>query len=508
MIDVKKCIKEVNNYIANNPFIHREPLKHVFMKKLFLVYKKYRIKISKWFPLTDSQEFLWSDDNSISYGNNINSGNICLDGDNNKSKEPFLKIEYLTMMELIPKEHMKDVIKGIRLFRKKHSSDINLYNYVSEAEYFKEFFDGQAYSDIGSFTIKEKSKLSEYVRQINFCAVNLSNSFCSLNIKVSLNKKLMEDLSSYVVSNVSNQKEITGYENKKWYQFRKLNSRIFSGKNHKCETLEMIITDIKWNVLNELSRYINVLIFQSQSINIPCVSSVITNLDGYYNHNFWSSLGIDAAFCDFYNKMTAFIAWRSDDNNSPFFIYSNVNNDYKLDTDNYLLSSDIGLHLCSYLIASCVNSSIRRKLIKYSFDIAKLKNKSIRHWLESKVRISIETFYEVRFMNEYKCNIDEGYFDSFNSLKNENPMILSFYIDIEKKIKDTNEFYKDIIDLYQVNLDYRNAQSNYNMQWQSLVIAMVSVVVAVIAIVISIISSESAVKTIISFWNYWKEIFI
>jgi hypothetical protein len=37
---VKKRIEEINGYIANNPFIKKEPFKHCFMLKSFLLYKK------------------------------------------------------------------------------------------------------------------------------------------------------------------------------------------------------------------------------------------------------------------------------------------------------------------------------------------------------------------------------------------------------------------------------------------------------------------------------------
>jgi len=297
---------------------------------------------------------------------------------------------------------------------------------------------------------------------------------------------------------------ITGYENKQWYQIRNLGKGTFSGDMHKYNTLEKVITDVKWNVMKELSKYIGSMVFQSQSINTPCVCSVTTNIDGNSNSNFWRSLDIKPRFCDFYNKMTACISWRKHDK-SPFFIYSKDKENNDFDLKNEMLSHYIGNELSSYLIASCVNISVRNKLTKYSFNISKLNKKNIRHWLKSKVQANHEIFYEARFMNEYKYLVQEREFSDFKSLLDKKPMILYFYSNIENRIKNTKKLYEDINKLYQLNIDYRNVESNYRMQWKALVISLISVIVAVVAIIISVFSSQSAVNIIISCWNWAKE---
>lgn len=277
---MRKCIKEINNYIANNPFIHNEPLKHRLMLVMFLIYKKIRIIISRWYPLAVWQKSLWSsNDNMLFDRQPTNAAVVCI----NRSEQPFFNIEYLYIMELIPKEQIDDVILGIKKFRAKHGRGYIVGTNKSNAEYFKGFYSGQAFSHLGSFSVKRDSKLRKYVSQIHFRVINLSNSFCCLNIGVFLDERLKQDLSSYVVSHVPNQKMIAGYDGKKWYKFRTLGWHILPGYRYKYKTLEMVITDIKWNVLNELSKSITKMIFQSQKINAPCICSILTNIDGNAN---------------------------------------------------------------------------------------------------------------------------------------------------------------------------------------------------------------------------------
>jgi len=53
---MRKRFVEVNNYVANNPILKKEPLKNQIMRVLFHAYKKIRILSSKWYPLRSWRE--------------------------------------------------------------------------------------------------------------------------------------------------------------------------------------------------------------------------------------------------------------------------------------------------------------------------------------------------------------------------------------------------------------------------------------------------------------------
>lgn len=159
---MKKHIEEINGYIANNPFIRKEPFKHWFMRNSFLLHKKLCITISKWHPLSDWQKARWLNERGFYRRREANAAVNCIDVDNKIAAQPTFDIEFISILELIPKEQMNDVISGIEKFVKKHS-DNSIYDcHVNDAGYFQNFYDGDAYSSLGNLSIKDKSKLNKY----------------------------------------------------------------------------------------------------------------------------------------------------------------------------------------------------------------------------------------------------------------------------------------------------------------------------------------------------------
>ncbi|HOJ12197.1 MAG TPA: hypothetical protein PK733_16635 [Clostridiales bacterium] len=115
---MKKHIEEINGYIANNPFIRKEPFKHWFMRNSFLLHKKLCITISKWHPLSDWQKARWLNERGFYRRREANAAVNCIDVDNKIAAQPTFDIEFISILELIPKEQMNDVISGIEKFEK------------------------------------------------------------------------------------------------------------------------------------------------------------------------------------------------------------------------------------------------------------------------------------------------------------------------------------------------------------------------------------------------------
>lgn len=493
---------DINGYMANNPFVKTVPLKHRFMSWAFLTYRKWRIFLSRWIPLQDWQIHMWENGHKGDFeqqNNALYSREV-----NNTNAQLFFHLEIISILELIPKEQMDDVIAGIGKFRYKHGNN-NIYDlHGGDATYFKKFHDGDAFTNLGNLSIKNESKLRKYINQIGFQTINISESFCCLNILIHINKEIKDDLTSYAISNVPNQRRVSGFEGKRWYQITELGSGTSSGGIHKSETVETIITDIKWNVMKEVARFIKPVLFQSQSTDSPCVCSILTNIDGTHiqNKEFWWSLNVEPGFCDFYNNDTAFIAWRNR-HTTPFFIYSrDETNDLYHKSEH--LSHHIGDELCSYLIASKVDQLIREKLTNYSFELSKHRRKNARHWLKSKVKADINMFYEARFLNEYKYMIEDEYFSDFTNF-NKQPIILLHYKNIQKRIDKTKVFFESVNNLYKSTIDYKNAESLYGMQRVSITISMISAIVAVVAIVVSISLDDIKVNQINTYFSQIKQ---
>ncbi len=494
---MKLKIKEFKNYKIENPLIEREPVKNIIMRIMFIIYKKARLFLSKWWSLSAWQDHSWNNDFNIFDKKYNNQATITY-----FNKKPFFNIETISMLELIPKEEYNNIIKGIERFKHKHIDKNKIHIPRNLNNFTNSFGNYGTYFNIDSFIIKSNSPLKSYISSIVFHIDSISNSFYCLNITVHLNKELKEDLSHFLVNDVKSYSEISGFEDKKWYQFRTLGKRNTSGSVYKNKILNGIITDIMWHVLDNLSRYIKTILIFEQSKEVPICCSISTNIDGNNNHEFWNSVGIDSFSCDFKNNFTSCIAWR--DSGAPFYVYlDNMNYNPDDQLSNKLFARDFGSYLCNYLISSQINTVINSTLTKYSSKVSKLKNKSLSKILKINASMHTEMFFFLRFLNEFECNVSTTEFENFYNIYFENkPIIYDLHKNIEKETRQTLKTYTDIEHLYQTNIDYKASKFNYNIQRNTLIITFVSALVAILALFVSLLSFDSF-KTILKSLLDW-----
>lgn len=143
--------------------------------------------ISKCLPLTGRKNYIRRHEGAFHRKRETNAAVDCINIENKKAGQPYFYIEFLSILELIPKEQMNNVISGIEKFKKRHADERLFVRHIEDAGYFQNFFGGDAYSSLGGLSIKDKSKLRKYIKQINFQTVNITDSFCCLNVIVILN---------------------------------------------------------------------------------------------------------------------------------------------------------------------------------------------------------------------------------------------------------------------------------------------------------------------------------
>lgn len=492
---MKKRLLELEGYVINNPFYQNEPLKHIFMKNVHLLYRKTRIKFARFFPLTDWQKLMWEDD-SIPFDTNSNEATTVNSDSNDTS--PVFRIENIEIMELIPKEHMALLQNEIKKFCGKNCKSGLFDSFSHDTNFFSEFNEGFAFQQLGSFLIKERSSLFKYISQIHFSVENLSDSFCCLIIHLYLNKNLQKKINIFVINSVGEQVKITGYEENKWFQFKNLTYGHYSGTIYKCQLLNDIIADIAWNVCKVIYRNVPIMLLHSQKTLPPHICSVYTNIDGNSNFEFWRSVGVSSHFCDYTQNYSACIAWRSD--GPPFFIYGNTQ-----DAKSAILNPSIAYHsaqtLCFYLIPNTIVNLLRKNLTKYSKNIAGLKHKGIKKWLKLKVDMDSNMFYLMRFINEYTVSDNSVDFKNFVNIKGEPPFISKLFSGVNGKIERGKSLFNSISDIFQSNIDYRNAKSNYRLQIIALIVSVLSIFIAVIAIIISVLTDNDSFELITKYWN-------
>lgn len=431
------------------------------------------------------------DDNSAEYGINNKT----------KAKEKsYFDLEYLHILELIPKEQFDSLKHGINKFKSKHGGSSVSNHGTGKGDYFKFFSGGDAYSSLENVAIKEESTLYPYIAQIHFRLINITDSFCCLSAFALLNKDLKCDISNFITSNVKCIIDVGGFEGKKWYQFKNLGNSGRRGTVIKQEQLEEILTDIKWRVTKEMHKFIPAMILSSHKVNLPSVSSFRTNIDGNSYPEFWQSLEVSPELCDFTNDYSGCISWGSATKNISY-IYSNSKELYS-----EILAVDIDMYLCQYLIAEAVNDDLRNHLVAFSKKMSAITNKNIKHWLKLKIQVDSILFYYIRFIDEY--HIIDTEFSNFVSLKKERKSIIQNYYDgMNRRIEEAQKLYTNIMRLFQSNSDYRNVKENYKIQKLVLLTTGISVLVAIIALFVTVKSNTEIMQKVNTIWNYIVSLF-
>ncbi len=477
---MKKRIKELDNYLLNNPFIQKKPFKEKFMLCAFLTYKKVRIFLSKWIPLNEIQKRFWNYNLYYSNKKDTNSPSTIL----NDSEKIVFKLKYITIIELIPKEQIKNVVKGIRKFEKKQGKRTSLGN-EPKVDFFKFFSSGDAYSELGTFYINDKSPLRDFIECISFKAINLTNSFLTLGIQLTLNEKLSNLIETYAIGNVETQHEMTGYNRKKWYQFTKLNNSYLPGEVCKNNIINSVIDDIKWNISKELYSFIPFMIFQSQKIQQPCICSIYTNIKENSNNLFWKSVDVDLYSSYFKKDRSVFLSMREDEKN-PFCVYLLSNEKNKHDEDSPLLAYFNEGVLYFDLIFSIINKTLRKKLSEYCRKIALFRKKNINHWLSLKVDMDSSLFYFIRSIDEYILKFDEAPDENSFFENNFEGLKLGTNNNFAKnQLYELKKLYESIVNLFQSNIDYKNTKEINKMQKFVLSVSVISVIISFVAVIIA-----------------------
>lgn len=492
---MKKRMSELEGYALNNPFYYREPLKYIFIKYVYIIYRKIRIKSGCFFPLAEWQKKIWTLD-KIAINSKSNAAKTTI-GD--KSSSPHFIVEYIEIMELIPKEHIELLPQKIKKFYNKNCKQGVIDSFSLNINFFKVFNKGAASQQLGSFHIKENSSLFKYISDVHFSIVNISDSFCCLIVHAFLEKNLQEKINKLAVNSIDIQFRIAGYEHKKWFQFRKLSYEQVSGATYKRQLLDEIVKDITWNVCKVIYKSIPDILFYSQKTLPPYICSICTNIDGNSNNEFWNSVGVNSYLCDYMQCYSACIAWR--DKDAPYFIRGE-RKDEELNALNVYTAYNISQTLCLCMIPDTIINLIRKNLTKYSKSITILKHKGVRKWLKLKVNMESTMFYLRRFIDEYTIEANSWSFKEFKSIKRKNPLIYDIFNGINSEIEATKSLYNIVSEIFKSNVDYRNAKSNYHLQKMALIISILSMFIAIMSIIISLLTNENSFEFIRKYWSY------
>lgn len=229
------------------------------------------------------------------------------------------------------------------------------------------------------------------------------------------------------------------------------------------------------------------MLFYSQKMLPPYICSVYTNVDGNSNLEFWSSVGVNSYFCDYSQDYSSCIAWRSD--GAPFFIRGNTQSIESSILNSYK-AHHISHTLCFYLVPNTVINLLRKNLTKFSKKIATLKRKGITKWLKVRVDMDSSMFYLMRFVEEYTIEDNSFDFKQYSNIKRERPLVSKLFSNLNRRISRSKALYKSISSIFNSNIDYRNAKSNYHLQKIALIVSILSMLVATAALVVTLLTNQ------------------
>jgi len=496
---MKYKIKEFNNYVIENPNYQRKSTRDRFIIFLHNAYKNFRIKFQRIIPLKDWQKSHWGigyERETPAYLNNSY--------ENTSDEAAYYNVEHLHFFDFFPKEEYDTVINGIKKFYFEHQEKhyFNTFNNKEtklNAPTLRELSEGFSWSNLCGFILSKESVLYDIVPHMQISLVNLTSSYCGIIFNLNLNSDLIKKISDFVLSNVEYRDEPFVPNNFRWSWSSIKKGLGTSWSPVKHIIFKDVLDDVVWRVSKEIRGYIKSLIFQKENCELQYVMGIKTNILHTLNETddektrkskFWGSLGINQHFdSNFMNENTAYVSFGED---KPFaFIYSEYKPDGRTsDINTYIARNSIGEWCFSYYIAKTVDKNLRKKLAEYQAKVPKTYKRTKR-WLKLRLEIERDTFYEQRFIEEYKSP------EKYNLRHIGLPKFLDFWYDnIETRISGAKKLCKDIIQSISSRTDCINTLVNYRMQKIALWATGVSLVIAIVALIIALVDSQNFINFI------------
>lgn len=487
MYITKKHVYDAVGYEITAPVLTKKPFKKQLIESLFLSHRAcamclHNLPLFRRLPSPDRYDISPDD-----FTQHDNSASIQTDG-----QASFFNIERIIIMEMIPKELVEETKNGINSFVRKHCHSDFDHSAYRVSEVYGSFYEGDASLTLNTGGIRPSSPLSKYISSIHFRLNNLSSTFCSLHIRVNLNKDLANKLSTYAVSRVDDISYVYVPEYLSLLRFYRAGYGVYSGDIHKSRIIDSVLHDVTWNITRHLSATgIPTLLYNHRTLP-PVLVHVETNISGHSHRNFWNSLSINTQLCDYSESYSFCLAWRCSDQDCLPFCISSPKND--ITVFEQMRATRLDYNIAGLLIPDVIDTYIRKTLPVYMRRInrcQRFQRNAHKKLLKLKKTFDSDLFYFVRFIHEFEhvpYEITEGHLlhripykdnephPSLTSLKNKGVMTL-----VKKLSSDYNQF----LSLFTSALDYYAARSNLHLQ-------IVAVIVSIIAIIISLADSETA----------------
>ena len=294
---------------VTNPVYRNEalPAKHKIMIALREKYIKHRNVYRRIFREKESEEFMLDSGNYESSGYEINcSAEPQYNCKTGEKIEPFIELEAIEIVDILPKEFLLEfkkkiqrMLKGKYVYGFNHTEETNVDIYKKVHNSFFKF-------SAATLAFKPGCEFSRYASRLNIEMLSLSSSFVGIVYRFWINEEWKDKINKLCVSDRAKHEFYSGIENLRWYQFRRIGKGANPGNIYKEKILAVLLEEIKYRLAEELHKDFRSVIFSMN--NKPIAFNVFkTNIDGNSSKEFWNSIGIEARFCDFINGQDACI---------------------------------------------------------------------------------------------------------------------------------------------------------------------------------------------------------
>lgn len=431
-----------------------------------------------------------------------------------ETEHPYYEIEFIHMVDYIPKEGMDKFSKEMNKFKKEHVR----WEFPVDEDAIAtlgEFIPGSFLKPLYSLGIKETSPLYKYISSIYIGFQELTTSLNTViytihfkeNIVEALNEIFLDEFEDYYYWDDSNLK---------WYEFWKMGWSSCVGDVYKQAFINDCIKSLKWNVLKILRETLTIYLAGEDKI-LPSVNVYKTNIDGNSSQRFWYSINVRSPkYCDFFQDGSGCINWENEEGELEYIYREDGRKNFSS------VPMDIRYYYSQYLIRNTILNDTYSKVGKYMETINTFNEKyrPLKKWLSFKAEAEKRVLYYKRFYNEQKPTMYErsDFKNMFLNCNKRNESISEKVIKQQyEKIQEADKVLKETLEYIDTNIEARNSSENYRIQRQTLALTFLSMTVATLALVVSCITNKDVysfifsnltkmVKLIILVFVIWKGI--
>lgn len=473
------------------PRNNKVTFKNKCMTKMRNLYAKIREKTKNKIPLTKKEEIYLGAEKGFERLRKNDKPFI-------ETEHPYYKIEFIHMIDYIPKENMERFRKEINKFKKKHGG----FAYPTdetETEKLGEFMPGCFIKNQYSIGIKETSPVHKYISSIYIGFQELTTSLNTVIYTIQIQKNIVETINEIFLA------EFKDYyywddNNLKWFEFWKMGWAYCAGDIYKQTFINDYVKSLKWKVLKILRKTLTVYLAGENEV-LPSVTAYETNIDGNTSPRFWYSINVKSPkSCDFFKDHSGCINWENREESLDYIYRKTGRKDW------FVLPKDIRYYYSQYLIRNTIIKSTYAKVGKYMATINSfnIKYHPLKKWLAFKTDAEKETLYYKRFYNEQKSAMyDSSDFDYiFENINNgiEGSISKNMIKRQCEAVQNAGEVLKQTLEYIDTNIEYRSSTENYRIQRNTLNITFLSMIVATLALVISCITNESVCLYLLNNW--------